>query len=54
MNALVKDDLKQAKGPCTTFQDLLRDSNFPPQEKTPERLWETAILFNVAGSETTA
>jgi cytochrome P450 len=33
---------------------LLRDSDLPPQEKAPDRLWETATVFNVAGSETTA
>jgi cytochrome P450 len=41
----------EAKTP-TIFREVL-NSDLPPEEKTVDRLWHDAQVFNIAGSETT-
>lgn len=53
LEGMVKNKELGEKGTKTVFMDVLR-SGLPEKEKTIERMWHDAQVFNIAGSETTA
>jgi cytochrome P450 len=48
---IANEDPVEAKTP-TIFREIL-NSDLPPEEKSVDRLWHDAQIFNLAGSETT-
>ena len=49
---IAKSDTKAKENP-SIFREIL-NSDLPPAEKSVDRLWHDAQIFNIAGSETTA
>lgn len=50
---MIKNKDVEDKEKRVIFMDVLR-GDLPPEEKTVERMWHDAQLFNIAGAETTS